>query len=102
MPAPSVSNTRWPTVVFSTMSANTICRLRPQATVVQLIARRLFEKATAMREDHDRAEQRLQDADHQTDLSDDQATRRGRLVANGDRPAGQPRSRASQPAGDPG
>ena len=45
MPSPSVENTRWPIVVFSTISAKTICRPSPQATVVQLIARRLVEKA---------------------------------------------------------
>src|SRR5947209_3766940 len=38
MPSPSVLNTRWPTVVFSTINANTTCRPTPHATVVQSIA----------------------------------------------------------------
>ncbi len=48
MPAPRVEKTRCPTAVLRTMSANNTCRLNPQATVRQLMARRLFEQATAM------------------------------------------------------
>src|SRR5213596_505087 len=46
--SPSVANTRCPAVVFSTTTANTTCNPTPQATVVQLIARRLVETADAM------------------------------------------------------
>ena len=42
---PSVWNTRCPTVVLSTSSANTICRLSPHATVRRSMARRLVEHA---------------------------------------------------------
>ena len=48
MALPSASNTRWPIAVFNTIRAKTICRLRPHVTVVQLIARRFFENATAI------------------------------------------------------
>ena len=41
--APSVSKTRWPIVVFSTISAKTICSVMPQPTVRQSMARRADE-----------------------------------------------------------
>ncbi len=41
--APSVSKTRWPIVVLRTISAKTICRLMPQPTVRQSMARRADE-----------------------------------------------------------
>ena len=66
MPAPSVANTRWPTAVFSTMSAKTICRLEAPGD------RRPVDRAavrsrtrSAIAEDDDRAEQRLQNPEHQ-------------------------------------
>ena len=40
---PSVSKTRWPIVVLSTISAKTSCSVMPQPTVRQSMARRAEE-----------------------------------------------------------
>src|SRR6266853_5954175 len=48
MYAPSVVNVRCPAAVLRTTTANATCSPRPHATVLQRIARRFVENATAI------------------------------------------------------